>query len=142
MERPPQETTGDKICYLSTDNGSRVVLLPAKERENILWGEGGTDGHHYGQKESGGRPLPREGTQRPCLKLMGRGSQLPTARRGGRGRGRRLSGRREWRDHSKGQWGQDRVTLGDDGMEPISSRIEGEGRPSQEMGGRQRPCPR
>lgn len=80
MERPPKETTGDKICYLSTDNGSRVVLLPAKERENILWGEGGTDGHHYGQKESGGRPLPREGTQRPCLKLMGRGSQLPTAR--------------------------------------------------------------
>lgn len=34
------------------------------------------------------------------------------------------------------------LTFGDDGMERTSSRAEGEGRPSQEMQGRQRPCPR
>lgn len=35
---------------------------------------------------------------------------------------------------------QDRVPFGDDGMEQIPSRTEGEGQPTQEKAGGQRPC--
>ena len=79
-ERPSQEATGNKICFLSPANGGRVVLFQAKEKEqtshrvkdSLLWAEG-----------VGSRPVLCEVIQRLCSELMGAGNRSPTAR--GRG---------------------------------------------------------
>lgn len=38
MERPSQETTGNKTCSLSLANGDRVLLLQAKEKAQTSHG--------------------------------------------------------------------------------------------------------
>lgn len=72
-ERPSQEATGNKICFLSPANGGRVVLFQAKEKEqtshrvkdSLLLAEG-----------VGSRPVLREVIQRLCSELMGGGESV------------------------------------------------------------------